>query len=79
MAPARAALRRFRADLHSPFAENFDLAQADALYERSITSAECAEPGHSPAAVASQSALQEANRQIARLAAVTRLIPGASR
>jgi hypothetical protein len=72
-APARAALSRFRLGLRSPYAENFDLAQADALYERSITMAECTEAGHSPLAVASRNVLAETNRQIARLAAATRL------
>jgi hypothetical protein len=72
MAPARAELRRFRLSLRSPYAENFDLAEADALYERSITSAECTDPGRSPAAVASGNALQETRRQIAGLATVTR-------
>jgi hypothetical protein len=74
LAPARAELARFRQRLQdTPYAAHFDLAQADGLYERSITSAECIDAPPLPPAEASRAALQETRRQIARIAAFARL------
>ena len=71
MAPARADVRRLRERLQSSSsAGEFDLAEADALYERSITSAECMQAGESTATATSRNALAETRRQIAPIAAM---------
>ncbi|MEA3014221.1 MAG: hypothetical protein QOD42_2766 [Sphingomonadales bacterium] len=74
MAPAKAELARFRQRLEgTPYALDFDLAEADGLYERSITVAECGVLGDDPAAAVSRDALDEARRQIAGIAAAAGL------
>lgn len=74
LGPARAELARFGARLQpTPYALHFALAEADALYERSQTVAECADPGSESAADVARNALHQTRRQIAQLVAVARL------
>lgn len=73
LAPAKAELARFRKNLQeTPYALHLAVAEADALYERSITTAECVDAPAVPPVQASRSALEETRRRIGSLATLAR-------
>lgn len=72
MGPAQAEIARFRKGLEgTPFADNFDVAEADVAYEISITMVECTAPGRAELAQASRDAVVSVRRE---LAAIGRLV-----
>ena len=70
---ARREIDRFRDGLTgSPYADHFDIAEADAAYEFSVTSVECATPSQTHPAILEREASADVARQLASIGQLVR-------
>ena len=73
LTPAKLEINRYERGLAStPYAVDFDIAEADVAYEHSITIAECGEPSAQPPDQITADALAEVKKQIVAVATSVR-------